>query len=279
MCGEGTRGWHLSQHSSSSAQVQRQNAPREEGSASARPFGRAGCCCSPQTAVSGHGQDLALSPGAGALEDRAGITLCVGWPPGLHLTFLEGLAPRAPQPCSPRPGPGPGVPFPDESSDVIRRPRVHPDGPHSRRVSRPHSVGGTRAQGAAKGRAELPQNEQVPWSAGPRQAICTRRGRRHEDQDLRQEGAGGPGTRAVPGRGLHGQAVAGHPEGGLELASRHPAHQAAQQQRPSVPLPGLSPRMAQWPLPQNSRPSSCSGSEDRAAPPSESPSRGEMGKG
>ena len=33
-----------------------------------------------------------------------------------------------------------------------RRPRVHPDDPHSCRVSRPHSVGGTGVQGAAKGR-------------------------------------------------------------------------------------------------------------------------------
>ena len=34
--------------------------------------------------------------GAGALEGRAGAMLCVRWPPGLHLTFPEGLAPRAP---------------------------------------------------------------------------------------------------------------------------------------------------------------------------------------
>lgn len=199
--------------------------------------------------------------------------LCVRWPPGLHLTFPEGLAPRAPQPCSPGPGPGPGVPFPEESSDVNRRPRVHPDDPHSCRVSCPHPVEGARVQGATKGRGELQQNEAVQWSAGPRQAICTQTGLRHEDQDLRQEGAGGPGTRAVPGRGLDGQAVAGHPEGkpgGGHLL--HPAHQAAQQQRPSTPFPGLSLRMAQWPLPQNSRPSSCPGFPRPGTPGQGSPS-------
>lgn len=85
--------------------------------------------------------------------------------------------------------------------------------PHSFRVSCPHPMEGVRVQGATKGRAELQQNEAVQWSAGPRQAICTQTGLRHEDKDLRQEGTGGPGTRAVPGRGLDGQAVAGHPEG------------------------------------------------------------------
>lgn len=86
--GAGTRGWHLSPHSSSLA----------EGSASGRPFSRAGCSCSPQTAVSGLDLDLAFSPVLVPLRAVQGDMLCVAWPPGLHLIFPEGLASRAPQP-------------------------------------------------------------------------------------------------------------------------------------------------------------------------------------
>lgn len=96
--------------------------------------------------------------------------------------FPRGAGPQ-PSALFSRPGPGPGVPFPDESSDVIRRPRVHPDGSHSRRDSRPTLRGWAPEPRERKGRAGAATNEQVPWSAGPRQqAICTRRGHRDEER-------------------------------------------------------------------------------------------------
>lgn len=156
---------------------------------------------------------------------------------------------------------------------MSRGQRVHPDSPPTAVGPPPHTQ--WRAlESREQLKAELSPNKgEVHWSAGPRQAVCTQTGLRHEDQDLRKEGAGGSRTRAVPGGGLDGQAVAGTQKGSLEVAaSRLPAHQAAQQQRPPIPLPGLSPRTAQWPLPQNSCPSFCPGFLWPGAPGQGSPS-------
>lgn len=198
---------------------------------------------------------------------------------GAPPNFPRGLAPRAPQPCSPRPGPGPGVPFPDESSDVIRGQGSTLTAPTAA-GSPAHTLRrGTRAQGAAKGRAELPQSEQVPWSAGPRQAICTRRGRRHEDQDLRQEALGARALGLCRAEELHGPGRGRAPRGpGAGLPAPCPSGSAA----------AASLRPFAWTLPRMARVATSPGT--LVPPPARAPrtgrplpqslqAEGEMGKG
>ena len=83
--------------------------------------------------------------GAGTLEGRAGghAVCCVAsWaPPNFQRGWLPGpLSPCSPAPPGcPGPSPGPGVPFPEESSDVSRGQRVHPDSPPTAVGSPPHT--------------------------------------------------------------------------------------------------------------------------------------------
>lgn len=230
--------------------------------------------------------------GAGALEGRAGghAVCCVASraPPNFQRGWLPGpLSPCSPAPPGcPGPSPGPGVPFPEESSDVSRGQRVHPDSPPTAVGSPPHTQ--WRALESRKQlKAELSPNKtrRSTGPLGPGRLSAPRRG---SGTKTRTSGKKAPGARGLGLCQAEGWMARQWPAPRREAWRWPPPGSLPSRQRSPAAPPALSldsplarpsdhfPRTLVPPPAQGSR---GQGPQARAAPPSESPERRGDGEG